>query len=279
MFPYTPDSPDSIYHQEDNATACEIAPSVWVGSYSNCLGDQFLRTKNVKIIINCSPSYAFFHELEYSDVSIPSDLVVLSLDPSFNMDSHSSVEQTFLMKTVAKFNRVLQNYITHFYVNNQTPGYDVIHKSINNTMLQVASPILAGNLQASLFQANRIIKLLRNINSSVEVLIVSREPFGNRLTTALGVSYLMDSYGFDLPTSLRHIQLRDPKFSPLNINYYEDLLIAENLKKFHTENLAIKQNSGGVLTSNFKLKRRQPEDLGDEEDAMEIEMISNKKRR
>ncbi|KAL7663330.1 Uncharacterized protein ABC855_g4059 [[Candida] zeylanoides] len=250
---YVPDSPDSI----SDDPPYEIAPSVWSGSYA-CLSDHFLHTRNIKVIVNCSQTFEFFTELESSGLAISSDMVVLSLDPSFSLDAFEPSVQTHLSKQIVRFNRVLQNYLQHFYVANPK---QVIHQSYNNQPLAISSPVLTGGLlQNSLFQINRLIKLIKNVNTSVEVLVVSRDGC-NSLTTATCVSYLMDSYNLDLRASFKQLQLRNPKVPPFNVNYYEDLIIVESLRKFYTENATIKQASQGVLTSHSALKRHNDEEM------------------
>lgn len=255
---YIPDSPDSISEEPPY----EIAPSVWCGSFL-CLSSHFIHSRNIKIIVNCSPTLEFFSELELTSLS--SDIVVLSLDPSFTIGNYNVNIQHHLNKEISKFNRILQNYINHFYLLNPS-ATNVIHKLFNNQPLQFQSPILSGGfLQNLLFQINRFIKLLKNINNSVEVLIVSKEGY-NLLSTAISVSYLMDSYNFNLGASIKHLQLRNPKIMPLNSNFYDDLIIIESLKKFYKENREIKDNSAsGVLTANYKLKRRN-DDYEDEQE-------------
>lgn len=251
---YIPDSPASISEEPPY----EIAPSVWCGSYLS-LSNHFLHTRNIKILVNCSPTLEFLSELETSDVSLSSDMVLLSLDPSFTLENYDQNTQFHLRKEISKFNRTLQNYINHFYTLNPKLQ-SIIHQLYNNQPLSFDSPILSGsNLQNLLFQINRLIKLLKNINTQVEVLIVSREG-SNLLTTALSISYLMDSYNFNFVASLKHLQMRDSKVVPLNCNYYDDLIILESLKKFYNENLLIKESSQDLLTANPKLKRRNDDE-------------------
>lgn len=264
---YIPDSPDSI----SDEPPYEIAPSIWCGSYLS-LSNHFLHTRNIKIIVNCSPTIEFLSELETSDVSLSSDIVLLSLDPSFSLENYNSNIQLQLSKQISKFNRVLQNYINHFYTLNPKL-HSIIHHLFNNQPLQFESPILSGGcLQNLLFQINRLIKLLKNINTLVEVLIISKEGSG-LLTTALCISYLMDSYNFNFAASLKHLQMRDPRIAPLNGNYYDDLIILESLKKFYNENIMIKESSQDLLTTNSKLKRRN------DDEEMDNVVIEGKRKR
>ena len=258
LIPYIPDSPQSIYDEPP----FEVAPSVWAGAYS-CLNNHFLHSRNIKIIVNCSPTFQFIRELEASELQVSLDMLILLFDPLFLTDNLTAEEQSLLSKSVAKYNRVLQNYIAHFYVLSSTP---VIHKLANGHDLAIPSPILSGNLKNLLFAINRLIKLLRNINNSVEILILSREDNGNGLQTAVSLLYLMDSYGLTFETSFNHLQMRNPKIAQLNSSYYEDLLIIENLRKFYIENNEIK-SSNVVLTTNHQLKRRNS--MGDEDEWME----------
>jgi len=106
--------------------------------------------------------------------------------------------------------------------------------------------------------------LIKLIHSSTEVLIVlldtSLAP--SNLATGLVVAYLMDVYNFNFSLAFKHIQMKSPMIPRLNVNYYDDLLIIENLKKFKLENTQIKLARPGLLTKNYALKRSLDDDDG-----------------
>lgn len=239
--------------------ASEISPLVWLGSYTVLSQQQFLDAKNIKVIINCSPTSTFLKELNASGMNMSSDLVILLLDPSFDTGRVKDDEMPLLDEYVNRFNRILQNYINFFY--NLNPEVNnLVHKSPQNKPLSIGSPILTGNLKEQFFNINRLVKLLRNVNNSIGTLIVS--PNGNaQLSTGLAMSYLMDNYNFNFDASYTNIKITRPLVAPLNYQYYEDLLIIENLKKFYHENTSIKQTNNVLLTTNCNLKRKNEYDF------------------
>ncbi|CUM67127.1 uncharacterized protein PRCAT00004816001 [Priceomyces carsonii] len=236
----------------------EIAPSIWLGPF-NVLDDyEFMSSKNIKIIINCSPTYSFLNHLENSGVAISSDVIILSLDLSFSTDKFSPDEQYLLNNFIFKFNRILQNFMSHFYKSNPNSS-NLIHEVPSDKEFAINSPILSGSLKQHLFNINRLIKLLKTMNQSIEVLIVSAD--GNdQLSSALAMSYLMDSYNYNLIASYNSLKSKRPTIKEMNSNYYDDLLVIESLKKFYQENLILKQKNPGILMSNCKLKRRNAEE-------------------
>lgn len=242
----------------DEEAASEISPSVWLGSYSLLSQQQFLDAKNIKVIINCSPTCTFLKELGASGMNISSDLVILLLDPSFDAGRVTSDEMPLLDDYMSRFNRILQNYINFFY-NLNPQANNLIHKFPQNKPLSISSPILTGNLKEQFFNINRLLKLLKNVNDSIGTLIVS--PDGNsKLSTALTMSYLMDNYNFNFDASYTNLKITRPLLVPFNYQYYNDLLIIENLKKFYLENSSIKQTNNVLLTANCNLKRKNEYD-------------------
>ncbi|CUM52845.1 unnamed protein product [Debaryomyces fabryi] len=238
--------------------ASEISPSVWLGSYSVLSQQPFLDAKNIKVIINCSPTCKFLKELSASGMSMSSDLVILLLDPPFDSGKVTDDEMPLLNDYMSRFNRILQNYISFFY--NLNPEVNnLIHKFPQNKPLNISSPILTGNLKEQFFNINRLLKLLKNMNNSIGTLIVS--PDGNsQLSTGVAMSYLMDNYNFNFDASYTNLKITRPLIIPLNYQYYDDLLIIENLKKFYQENTSIKQTNNVLLTTNCNLKRKNDYD-------------------
>jgi hypothetical protein len=247
----------------DASTAQELAPGMWLGGYSciakNALGVDFLSEKNIKIIINCGDTLQFLQTLELRDVvGISSDVIIISLDPSFDKSCSHMISDF-----VATFRKKITNYVQSFYILN--PKKNLIHEFPDNFNELLLSPILHGsNLNVHFFNINRLVKLFRCVNSDVEVLILS-ETGNSSLSTALAITYLMDNYSYKLDPSFRLVQLKRPSIAPLNINFYDDLLIIENLKKFYSENMSIKLKNTGVLMTNCKLKRRHDDEENEEE--------------
>lgn len=242
----------------DEEAASEISPSVWLGSYSLLSQQQFLDAKNIKVIINCSATCTFLKELGASGMNMSSDLVILLLDPSFDAGRVTSDEMPLLDDYMSRFNRILQNYINFFY-NLNPQANNLIHKFPQNKPLSISSPILTGNLKEQFFNINRLLKLLKNVNDSIGTLIVS--PDGNsKLSTGLTMSYLMDNYNFNFDASYTNLKITRPLIVPFNYQYYNDLLIIENLKKFYLENSSIKQTNNVLLTANCNLKRKNEYD-------------------
>ncbi|KAK6459428.1 uncharacterized protein RJT20DRAFT_90235 [Scheffersomyces xylosifermentans] len=219
----------------------EICPSIWLGPYTSLSQNNFLVNKNVKIIINCLTTDKFLQALDEPQVTISSDVIILSLDPSFSADCES---KPLVDQFIKQFNRILQNYLQYFYVNNPNSG-NLIHQIPNNQLLSsITSPILQGNLKLQFFNLIRLINLFKCINSDMQILVVSETGNAN-LSTGLIIAYLMDCYNYNLPNSFSLIQSSRPSVSPLNNNYYDDLLIIENLKKFMVENNSLKKKTPG----------------------------------
>ncbi|CCE80299.1 Piso0_003412 [Millerozyma farinosa CBS 7064] len=238
-----------------NAEANSIAPNVWLGSYSVMWNWQFFDANNIKVLINCANTYEFMGAMQRSGIPIGSDTIVLSLDPWFNEDGLSESERQTMGEYYAQFNRTLQNYLSFFYHYNPNVG-TLIHQLPQGAKLSINSPILAGNLKENLFNVNRMLKLLRVINPSIGVAILS--PDGNSaLSTAVAMSFYMDTYNFNFDASFRNLKSIRPSIHTLNYQFYDDLIIMESLKKFYQENIEIKQENDSLLTTNCKSKRKQ----------------------
>lgn len=236
--------------------AQEIAPSVWLGPHE-CLSSGFMNTHDdVKIVINCGDTCTFLGVLD--SVPLSSDVMVLSLDPGFlDERANTSDRAAQLTQFVTQFNRILQNYLTHFYTNNPE-SVNLIHDLPQNNQLALSSPILAGNLQAHFFNLTRLIKLFKTINPLCQILVVS-ETGNMSISTALCIAYLMDTYNYNIESAFRFLTNARPSVRPLNYNFYDDLLMIESLKKFAAENRTLKEKKPGLLMANCKLKRRQDE--------------------
>lgn len=263
----------SIFFNPDSPQ--EICPSIWLGPYTSLLDHEYMVRNNIKIIINCGSTLTFLDIIENNtQVAISSDVILLSLDPAFDS------QHELVYKFNRKFNRVLQNYLNSFYKNNPKASqlmYEIPHLSMDLT-----NPIISGsNLKLQFFNLVRLMTLFKVINLDLQILIVSED--GNKnLSTGLIIAYLMDCYRYNLPNSFRLIKNRRPSIRDLNNNYYEDLLIIENLKKFYVENCEIKQQSNPILTNNYKLKRSNNDSETPDEDDMTDEILvggGDRKRR
>ncbi|KAK6205188.1 uncharacterized protein RJT21DRAFT_111720 [Scheffersomyces amazonensis] len=251
----------SMFFNPDGAQ--EICPSIWLGSYKSLTNARFLETHQIKIIINCLSTSRFLRCLQRKDVVVSSDVVILSLDPAFDINNVENEDDRELVhEFVTQFKKILQNYLHYFYHNNSNINNLIHNLPINNSSnngLNLTNPILGGNLKAQFFNIIRFINLIKVINSTTQILILSES--GNvNLSTGLIIAYLMDCYKYNFDSSFKFIQSKRPSVNPLNFNYYDDLLIRENLKKFFAENNQIKQEKPGLLTSNYRLKRRNDEE-------------------
>lgn len=270
---------ESMFFNPDSAQ--EVCPKVWLGPYSALSHDNFLERHNIKIIINCLSTGKFLRALEQPQVAISSDVIILSLDPSFSVSDFET--QELVLEFTRKFNRILQNYLNYFYVNNPDSTY-LIHQIPNNQLLlSIRSPILQGNLKLQFFVLVRLMNLLKSINSNVQCLVLS-DTGNSNLSTGLITAYLMDCYNYNIKNSYTVVHSARPSVSALNNNFYDDLLIIENLKKFSSENNALKQNNPGVLIKNYKLKRRNDEEeddlrMDDDMEYNEICVGGDRKRR
>lgn len=240
--------------------ALSIAPSVWLGPTSTLAGADFLSSSNIKIIINCSPTSQFLSQLDRISPVISSDVIVLSFDPGFDETAFSDHERVLLRDFHTKYNRILQNYLTHFYTYNANRDA-YVHLRPNNEELSVHGPVLAGaSLEAQFFVVNRLIKLIKNTNPDVGVLILDND-CDLKISSLLIISYLMDSYNYDFNASYAALQNIKPGLAPFNPNFYNDLILIEHLKKFYVENMKIKAGSScALMTTNYNLKRRCDDD-------------------
>ena len=261
-------------------TAQEICPGIWLGPYTSLLNDylpngsssSFLTEKNVKMIINCGSTMQFLDLVENSpNVSISSDIIILSLDPAFDYQSE-------LIKTFnTKFNRVLQNYLLYFYTNNPVLK-TLIHSLPQSHDLNLSSPILSGsNLKIQFFKIIRLISLFKHVfNQDLQVLFLS-ETGNSNLSSGLCIAYLMDTYKYNLQNSFKLLQLKRPTISELRTSYYEDLLIIENLKKFYLENIELKLQNPSLLVSKFKRGQcdigQDGQDVDGDDDNMRDEIL------
>ncbi|RLV83572.1 hypothetical protein JA9_004750 [Meyerozyma sp. JA9] len=234
----------------------EFAPGMWLGTYQSFESAAMAR-HNFKLVINCSPTYKFLAHLENSNMAISSDVIMVSLDPGFSTDKFSPDESERLMEYVTRLNRVLQNYIGHFY-GLHSRAHSLIHPMPNGRPFTMSSPVLSGGLKPHLFSLNRLIKLLRHVDDTIEVAIVSSEKCSS-VATGLAMSYLMDHYGLNFTASYNHLVAKTDLVTPLNPSFYDDLLVIEAVRQFNTENCAIKHGSS-VLTTHCKLKRKNDDD-------------------
>lgn len=246
----------------------QLAPAVFLGSYGTLLNQVFIDHANVKVVVNCGATSQFIQFLDLLKPAISSDVVVLNLDPRSSKSDESYKEFH------NRFNKILQNYLTFFYSYNENVNY-FIHSNFENSKLAFESPTMNGQPLKLLFNINRLLMLLRNVNSSIGVLFVA-ENFGHRhhsnsLLFSLAMLYLMDNYNYNFEASYKYLKsllpqriLAGDEFLSLgnypipelfNFNYYDDLLLIDSLKKFLVENRKIKQQESGVMTKNFKLKR------------------------
>lgn len=234
-----------------------VSPSIWLGSFSTLNDSKFISDTNIQLIINCSPVQKFlkFFNDDANNVVLSSNIMILNLDPNFTTANLNQDEQFQLLEFNKVYNKVLQNYLNYFYKFNDNLNY-LIH---NTTNLSINSPILTGNLLNQYFNITRFINLCKNIDSSIQTLVIS-EHGTSQLSTSLLISLLMDNYNYNLENSFRHIKNLYPAIHEFNPNFYDDLLMIDNLKKFYHENKTIKLMNPPILTTNYKLKRRHHEE-------------------
>lgn len=237
----------------------EVCPSVWLGSFGTLTDSVFLNGANIHIIINCAPTHKFLRFFNSrTDIVVPSNVMVLNLDPHFNVANLNEDEQHQLTEFNKTYNRVLQNYLSFFYKSNDKLDY-LMHNTANNSHnLSMSLPMLTGNLFGHLFNINRFIRLCRNIDANMLTLVVSE--YGDApLSSGLLISILMDNYNLNFEASYKNLMKMYP-VQKFNTTFYDDLLIIDTLKKFYHENCTIKQMNPGILTTNHKLKRRNDEE-------------------
>lgn len=243
----------------------QLAPEVFVAGYDILLDRKFLDSANIKVIVNCGLTDQFLQFLDLQQPTISTDVIVLNLDPNI------SQQEPAFKEFHLRFNRILQNYLAFFYSYNENVNY-FINSNYQNASLSFESPTMNGMpIIKLLFNINRLLKLIKNVNTSVGVLFVSKyyghEHYSNGVLYALAILYLMDHYNYNFESCYRYISSslpqkeengpKTPNNGPqlFNFNHYEDVLLIDSLKKFYGENRKIKEEEAGVMTKNVKLKR------------------------
>lgn len=149
---------ESMFFNPD--TAQEICPGIWLGPYTSLLttpqvtnlryapppqsqlaggGYNFISNNNIKIIVNCGSTLEFLDLIENSPhISISSDVLVLSLDPSFDA-SMSPQGNELIQRFTRDYSKILQNYMNSFYFNNPNAN-NLIHNLPSNHNLSIDSP-------------------------------------------------------------------------------------------------------------------------------------------
>lgn len=248
----------SHYNQETNSfqqDLVQVSPSIYYGNL-NSLSDNIFVNHNFKIIINCLPTHKFLHRVNDSTnkLSLSSDVMILSLDLNFDINEYSEYEKHLLNEFTIHYDKIMKNFINYF-VNYNDKLKNHVHELPNNLNINLQLSILTGNLKNCLFKLVRIIKLFKVMNNSIDILVVGE--FNENFSKALLISYLMDTYNYNLHGCLTYLNYKVP--ININSNYYNDLLILENLKKFYQENNDIKLGSC-VLFNNKWGKRSRDED-------------------
>lgn len=82
----------------------------------------------------------------------------------------------------------------------------------------------------TIFKLIRLISLFKLINYDLQCLFVSEDGNGS-LSTGLTIAYLMDCYRYNFQNSFKLIHERRSTIRQLQLNFYDDLLIIENLKE------------------------------------------------
>lgn len=232
-----------------------ICPDIYYSTLNN-FNNQNLQNHNFKIIISCLPTHKFLNHINKNphDLSISSDVIMLSLDLNFDINQYNETEKQLLEEFMSSYGKVLQNFINYFVTYNDNYNR-LINDLPNNLSLRLMNPLLLGNLKNNLFKLIRLVKLIKLINDSVEVLVIG--DFNENISKSLLIGYLMDTYNFPINSSMDYLGMKMPL--NFNMNYYNDLLILENLKKFHQENNDLKVDSK-VLYENKEGKRGRDED-------------------
>ena len=274
---------ESMFFNPD--TAQEICPGIWLGPYTSLLttpqvinnlhyapqpqtqsataeGYNFVSNNNIKIIVNCGSTLKFLDLIENSPyVSISSDVLVLSLDPSFDAGTAALPQQgqELMQRFTRDYSKILHNYMNSFYFSNPNAN-NLIHNLPSNHHLSIDSPIITGsNLKLQFFKLIRLISLFKLINYDLQCLFVSEDGNGS-LSTGLTIAYLMDCYRYNYHNSFKLIYERRPTIRQLQLNYYDDLLIMENLKKFYGENIELKRENPNLLMNGCKRSMGTGED-------------------
>ncbi|KAI5955497.1 hypothetical protein KGF57_003629 [Candida theae] len=267
---------ESMFFNPD--TAQEICPGIWLGPYTSLLNTPqainlhyapppqtlstsvggtsggFISNNNIKIIVNCGSTLKFLDLIENSPhISISSDVLVLSLDPAFDVSASQTraPHHELVQRFTRDYSKILQNYMQSFYFNNPNAN-NLIHSLPSSHNLNIDSPILNGsNLKLQFFKLIRLISLFKLINYDLQCLFVSEDGNGS-LSTGITIAYLMDCYRYNFQNSFKLIRDRRPTIRDLQLNFYDDLLIIENLKKFYVENIELKGRNPNLLMNGFK---------------------------
>lgn len=243
----------------------QLAPEVFVAGYETLLDHKFLNAANIKVIVNCGLTDLFLQFLDSQQPVISTDIIVLNLDPNV------SQEDPAFQKFHFRFNRILQNYLAFFYSYNENVNY-FINSNYQKAKLLFESPTMNGMpIIKLLFNINRLLKLIKNVNTSVGVLFVAKyyghNHYSNGILHSLAILYLMDHYDYNFESGHRYLSaglshkkggdlnMSHPGPELFNFNHYEDVLLIDSLKKFYAENRKIKLEEAGVMTKNIKLKR------------------------
>lgn len=239
---------------DDDDVVC-VSPDIYYGTLKH-LNNTTFGPHDFKIIINCLPTHRFLRYLQHNsqNLSISSDVIMLSLDLNFDINQYNDEEKHLLEEFLDNYNKVLQNFINYFVTYNENYS-KLINELPNNLSLKLMSPLLLGNLKNNVFKLIRLIKLIKLMNNSVQVLVVGE--YNENISKSLLIGNLMDTYNFPLSSSISYLQQKLPL--TFNLNYYNDLLILENMKKFYQENNDLKANST-VLYENKGGKRGRDDD-------------------
>lgn len=236
-----------------------LSPEVFLGSYDALCDNDFRQNTNLKVIVNCGNTASFLKFLDQQQPILPSDVAVL------NFDLGILSELVAFNEFHSRFNRILQHYLAFFYRHNRNIHY-YINSNLGDSSLSLKSPTINGNPLKLLFSLNRLLKLMRNVNNSAGIILVS-EKFdeahpSNSLVHALAILCLMDTYGYNFDASCHILNIKlssvfHERYNALLFNrqHYDDVLLIDSLKKFFLENQKIKQADEKILTQNSTLKR------------------------
>ncbi|CAN3358398.1 hypothetical protein DICA1_E29316 [Diutina catenulata] len=222
-------------------SAIQLAPDLWVGGYEALLAQPGSPPPPAdwKIIVNCGSTSHFLSYLELRHtIGISSDVLMFSLDPRYSdADARHDVHGLF-SQFIHTYGKRLQNYLYHYYRSNPARR-QLVHDSPSGLFGDM-SPIMNGALTSAFFNFNRLVKLIRMVNlSGSAVLIVGDNP---SLVYGLAVSYFMDNYSFNMQNCLRIISQKVGVPVRFDGRHYDDMIIADNLQKFYSENLGIKES-------------------------------------
>lgn len=215
----------------------EISPNFHIGNYHSLQSID-----SINIIINCGNTVDFLNYLDHAQISIPSNIQLLSLDPCHIATSDTS-------EFIKVYKKRLINYINSFYYLANKINFNFDFELFNN-------PILSGsNLKANFLNLINLINLFKLNNLNTKVLVVSPNGQSN-LVIGLASCYLINTYNYSMHSSLNFLNKIDPNLL-LNFSYYDDLLIVESLKKFYQENGLRKLENKAYLYLHSELKRTE----------------------